>query len=160
MKYFVEKNDYIRSKWLLCKLRIFILKTSKGKLQLFIHVCVCVLVCVCDFYEIFVLFTRMLHIEAERFVNVPDEFICSICTNVLNYPNVLEVMHMWHNRIIFSMIQSNWVLSFEDEKGHCFCKDCIEDWLKINKTCPLDRAHLDESELKPIRATVKSLFAK
>jgi hypothetical protein len=38
----------------------------------------------------------MEKIEIERFLNkVPDEFICSICTNVLSYPDIFEVMPSW-----------------------------------------------------------------
>lgn len=32
---------------------------------------------------------------------------------------------------------------------HIFCKDCIVQWLAVNKTCPLDRSTMDINDMKP-----------
>jgi E3 ubiquitin-protein ligase NRDP1 len=64
----------------------------------------------------------------ERFFakeTIVDEFICSICTDVVENPVQTPCQHL-------------------------FCNDCIRRWIKEGrKTCPEDRQRLTASSLKP-----------
>lgn len=60
-----------------------------------------------------------------RFIGeVDEEFNCSICEMVLEDPMQLPCDHL-------------------------FCKECINGWLAVNKSCPVDRASLQLVDLKP-----------
>jgi hypothetical protein len=48
----------------------------------------------------------------------------------------------------------------KDYVGHCFCKKCIAEWLNYQKTCPIDRTHLEEKSLKPVGVLIKSMIGK
>ncbi len=54
------------------------------------------------------------------------------------------------------------ILTFalKDFDGHVFCKQCIDEWLIVRKVCPHDRTALEQSKLRPVGATLKSMFAK
>ena len=66
-------------------------------------------------------------LDADDFIDsVDEEFICSICSNVLSEPRGCR-------------------------DGHNFCKACIENWLKTNRTCPIDRSRLTKSDLMRVR---------
>ena len=67
--------------------------------------------------------------DATRIVDVkPDdleEFSCGICLNVLKEPMVVQCCRQ------------------------TYCKDCIEEWLANNNTCPNDRQWLTPNGLTP-----------
>ena len=58
--------------------------------------------------------------------DVDEEFLCGICTQVLNNPQSCK-------------------------QGHTFCHDCITDWLKKKKTCPIGSRKLLKSQLTHVR---------
>eukprot|EP00286_Rhodomonas_abbreviata_P029483 CAMPEP_0181305520 /NCGR_PEP_ID=MMETSP1101-20121128/9778_1 /TAXON_ID=46948 /ORGANISM="Rhodomonas abbreviata, Strain Caron Lab Isolate" /LENGTH=499 /DNA_ID=CAMNT_0023411451 /DNA_START=132 /DNA_END=1631 /DNA_ORIENTATION=- len=61
--------------------------------------------------------------DTDDFLNgVDQEFLCTICRNVMVNPHTCR-------------------------KGHQFCFDCITRWLQSSKTCPSDRGELDASSL-------------
>ncbi|XP_037029517.1 uncharacterized protein LOC119069542 [Bradysia coprophila] len=65
--------------------------------------------------------------DVHRFISelIDDQCICVICTSVMNNPMRSEKCE------------------------HTFCKNCIVQWLAINKTCPLDRSTMDFNDMKP-----------
>jgi len=65
--------------------------------------------------------------EPEEFLeNVDEEFLCSICTNVLKNPHSCQ-------------------------QGHTFCLDCITQWLQNKSSCPSGRKALKVSQLTKVR---------
>lgn len=50
-------------------------------------------------------------------------FLCSICKDLMVKPVV-------------------------DSHGHCYCKNCIDDWLDISLVCPLSNQPLTKDELR------------
>jgi hypothetical protein len=52
-----------------------------------------------------------------------ESFYCSICTELMKEPVV-------------------------DPHGHCFCRECIEDWLERRPTCPMTNTQIQETELR------------
>jgi hypothetical protein len=58
-----------------------------------------------------------------RVVVIDEEFQCFIC----------------HEDVMLSPVSCS--------DGHTFCKLCIEKWLCLNKTCPVDRGVLSASGL-------------
>ena len=67
---------------------------------------------------------------------IGDELICPICNDVLEEPR------------------------FASKCEHYFCRECIESWLTGNFTCPIDRQHLEKSDLQPPQRLMKSLQRK
>lgn len=64
---------------------------------------------------------------------INDEFICTICTLVLENP-------------------------VQTPCEHSFCDDCIKGWLFMNKTCPVDRRQLTTIELSVPSRVLRNLL--
>eukprot|EP00467_Chlorarachnion_reptans_P004979 CAMPEP_0114525196 /NCGR_PEP_ID=MMETSP0109-20121206/22282_1 /TAXON_ID=29199 /ORGANISM="Chlorarachnion reptans, Strain CCCM449" /LENGTH=495 /DNA_ID=CAMNT_0001706735 /DNA_START=77 /DNA_END=1561 /DNA_ORIENTATION=- len=74
----------------------------------------------------FVFYRLVSDYSQENFVNPVDEnFVCSICSNVLLKPHSCK-------------------------KGHVFCYQCISSWIAHKPTCPVDREPLDITGLTPV----------
>ncbi|KAG4073914.1 hypothetical protein HA402_014119 [Bradysia odoriphaga] len=74
--------------------------------------------------------------EVTRFIGeIDDEFLCTICTMVLE-----------------EAIQS--------PCEHVFCKECIMAWLAADRSCPVDRGALQVVDLKPAPRFFRNLLVK
>lgn len=74
--------------------------------------------------------------EIARSVNeIDDEFLCSICTMVLENP-------------------------LQSPCEHIFCSECIKDWLKVEARCPVDRFVLAPGDLKPTPRYFRNMLDK
>ncbi len=78
--------------------------------------------------------------ESERFVNLSQsekcELTCSICQDIFRCPVVANCC-----------LQT-------------FCEECINDWLKTNKSCPYDRKELKPNQLtRPPRYALSNLIS-
>jgi hypothetical protein len=51
-------------------------------------------------------------------------------------------------------------LLIKDNNGHVFCAICIQKWIKINSTCPIDRCQIEKLELKEIPLSMKNIIEK
>lgn len=67
--------------------------------------------------------------------NISDEFICAICTGVLDNPQTTHCDHL-------------------------FCDRCINDWLRLHPTCPIDRLHLRPCMLRPAPRAIRNLLSR
>lgn len=75
--------------------------------------------------------------DTNRFIGeIDEEFICAICTSVLEKP-----------------VQSQ-------KCDHLFCEECIKDWLSRSQTCPVDRDLLQDEDLKPATRPLRNLLGK
>lgn len=62
--------------------------------------------------------------DVTRFVGeTSEELICSICSEILEDPLTTECEHL-------------------------FCRRCIADWLRDNRTCPIDRLYIHQRNLR------------
>lgn len=68
--------------------------------------------------------------------NVDEELICPICSFILEDP-----------------VQA-------PDCEHAFCNACINQWLKHQSICPIDRAHIQPIDLKPVPRILKNLLSK
>lgn len=68
--------------------------------------------------------------------NVDEELICPICSYILEDP-----------------VQS-------PECEHAFCNMCINQWLRHQSTCPIDRTPIQSNQLKPVPRILKNLLSK
>lgn len=68
--------------------------------------------------------------------NVDEELICPICSFILEDP-----------------VQA-------PDCEHAFCKLCINQWLKLQSICPVDRAPIQPINLKPVPRILKNLLSK
>nr|XP_022326008.1 E3 ubiquitin-protein ligase NRDP1-like isoform X2 [Crassostrea virginica]XP_022326009.1 E3 ubiquitin-protein ligase NRDP1-like isoform X2 [Crassostrea virginica] len=74
--------------------------------------------------------------EINRFrQEVNKEFICPICQGVLENPQQVS------------------------ECEHAFCKACIDEWLKRQPTCPVDRKRISPKDLKPVPRILTNLLS-
>lgn len=74
--------------------------------------------------------------EITRFIGrIDEEFLCSICTMVLQNP-----------------VQSSC--------EHMFCDSCIKDWLLLDQRCPEDRLPLKFDQLKTPGRVIRNLLNK
>ncbi|XP_037050573.1 E3 ubiquitin-protein ligase NRDP1-like [Bradysia coprophila] len=74
--------------------------------------------------------------EATRFIGeIDEEFICTICTLVLENP-----------------VQSSC--------EHTFCNQCITDWLAIENTCPVCRRNTELAHVKPVARYFRNMLNK
>ena len=72
--------------------------------------------------------------DVDRFVAPPPEdIICIICKQVVDGP----------------------VCCSDD---HLFCRECIEEWLKVSPTCPVDRQPMTSSDLKSVQRPLMSIL--
>lgn len=75
--------------------------------------------------------------DPKDFVNdVDDELKCPICCYVLE--DALQAPSCEHS----------------------FCKNCITEWLKIQKSCPVDRTELQQTDLKQAPRVLRNFLAK
>lgn len=75
--------------------------------------------------------------EVDRFVGeVDEELLCSICGHVLQYP--LQIKNC----------------------EHCFCTGCLDEWLKHQRVCPVDRGPVSESSLVPVPRILRNLLSR
>ncbi len=74
--------------------------------------------------------------ELERFVSeIDDEYLCAICTLVLENP-----------------VQS--------DCEHIFCSKCINEWLDSDLSCPVERKILQPENLKPVPRYFRNMMDK
>lgn len=74
--------------------------------------------------------------ELTRFIGeIDEEFLCNICTMVIE-----EAM--------------------QSPCDHLFCKECIETWLKTDRSCPVDRGPLDVDNLRSAARFFRNLLEK
>lgn len=74
--------------------------------------------------------------DLKRFIGkIEEDFHCTICRMVLENP-------------------------VQTTCNHIFCDNCIQLWLAINSTCPVDRRPLSVTGLKPIDASFRNLWNK
>ena len=73
--------------------------------------------------------------DLNRFVSQPpDALICNICKYVAENPVV------------------------GCSEDHLFCQECINQWLKVSPTCPVDRQELTTSNVKPVQRPIMSIL--
>eukprot|EP00299_Pterocystis_sp_00344_P010559 c4741_g1_i1.p1 GENE.c4741_g1_i1~~c4741_g1_i1.p1 ORF type:complete len:430 (-),score=73.03 c4741_g1_i1:29-1318(-) len=76
-------------------------------------------------------------ISSDRFVEpVDEEFICSICRDVLDNPVTLRLC------------------------DHHFCRDCITQYVNTTKICPVCRGHLCISDIHSVSRPFNNLLIK
>ncbi|XP_054163575.1 E3 ubiquitin-protein ligase NRDP1-like [Oppia nitens] len=68
-------------------------------------------------------------------VEVPEELMCSICNDVLCEPLVTECDHL-------------------------FCRECITEWLSVNRTCPIDRLYITSRNLRTAPRYVRNQLGR
>lgn len=74
--------------------------------------------------------------ESVLFVNeIDEEFHCTICTMVLENP-------------------------MQSPCEHIFCNECIEGWLRVEESCPIDRCFLHADDLKPTPRYFRNMLDK
>lgn len=74
--------------------------------------------------------------ELTRFIGeIDNEFICSICTPVVENP-------------------------MQSTCEHVFCSQCINVWLEQAKTCPVGRTLLVLENVKPVARYFRNILAK
>ncbi|KAI2799124.1 E3 ubiquitin-protein ligase NRDP1 [Blomia tropicalis] len=72
--------------------------------------------------------------DTEQFDDeINEEFICTICAGVLEDPLITHCDHL-------------------------FCFKCIHDWLRANRTCPIDRLNLRKCMLKPAPRSIRNII--
>lgn len=75
--------------------------------------------------------------DANRFEgDVDEELLCPICSFILEDP-----------------VQA-------PDCEHAFCKLCINQWLKLQRICPVDRTSIHPIDLKPVPRILKNLLSK
>ena len=93
---------------------------------------------------------------------VDEELICPICSFILEDPVQVG------SGVSFKVCScvKDWVLMvFEvcfkaPDCEHAFCEDCINQWLKRQHTCPVDRTPIQPRDLKPVPRILKNLLSK
>lgn len=74
--------------------------------------------------------------DVEQFEEeISDEFVCPICSGVLDDPQTTHCDHL-------------------------FCKACITDWLNRRETCPIDRCLLRACMLRPAPRAIRNLLSR
>lgn len=68
--------------------------------------------------------------------DVDEELLCPICSFILEDP-----------------VQA-------PDCEHAFCKLCINQWLNVQRICPVDRASIHPIDLKPVPRILKNLLSK
>ena len=64
---------------------------------------------------------------------ITDDITCTICTDIVDSPVLTPCQHV-------------------------FCRECITNWLGVgNSTCPVDRDHLEITQLKPLPRIIQKL---
>lgn len=75
--------------------------------------------------------------DSNRFEGeVDEELLCPICSFILEDP-----------------VQA-------PDCEHAFCRLCINQWLKLQSICPVDRTSIQPSDLKPVPRILKNLLSK
>jgi len=75
--------------------------------------------------------------DRERFVNLSDDddFTCAICQGIYDRPVITPCRHT-------------------------YCKECIESWIQIKNSCPLDQKRLRSCDLIQIPYMLQSIINK
>jgi E3 ubiquitin-protein ligase NRDP1 len=74
--------------------------------------------------------------DISRFTGeISEELMCSICSEILRDPLTTECEHL-------------------------YCRECISDWLKDNRTCPIDRLYIHLRNLRPAPRVIRNLLGK
>lgn len=68
--------------------------------------------------------------------DVDEELICTICGGVFQEPRQVSPCE------------------------HCFCDECIQEWVKHQQTCPVDRNPITSSSLGPAPRILRNLLAR
>ena len=111
--------------------------------------------------------------EINRFPQeINKEFICPICQGVLENPqqvitnsNILFYNNYCRHWFQVSLIQSCLCPYFFNffpkvsECEHAFCKACIDEWLKRQPTCPVDRKRISPKDLRPVPRILTNLLS-
>ncbi|GBM70188.1 E3 ubiquitin-protein ligase NRDP1 [Araneus ventricosus] len=75
--------------------------------------------------------------DINRFkAEVDEEFICPICSGVLEEPVQAPICE------------------------HAFCYECITEWLSRKVSCPIDREVITPNELKPAARVLRNLLSR
>ncbi len=69
------------------------------------------------------------------FSKVDDEFVCSICTSIVENP-------------------------VQTKCEHLFCSKCINEWVNVKKTCPIDGGSLTIEDLGEPNRVLRNLLNK
>lgn len=119
--------------------------------------------------------------ELARFVNeIDDEFLCSICTMVLENPMVSPCDHIFCNHCIKGWLQAD-PRVLEYQISHCaeylascsglenpmvsscdyvVCIHCSKGWPPVKVTCPVDSRFLALVDMKPTPRHFRNLLNK
>ena len=91
---------------------------------------------------------------------VDEELICPICSFILEDP--VQVLQEFDQRIIWLLLLSisNCIINQAPDCEHAFCNMCINEWLKHQSICPIDRTSIQPRELKPVPRILKNLLSK
>ncbi|CAG2119053.1 unnamed protein product [Medioppia subpectinata] len=74
--------------------------------------------------------------DCSRFTDeISEELLCSICSEVLEEALTTDCEHL-------------------------FCRQCITEWLSVNRTCPIDRLYITARNLKAAPRVVRNLLGK
>ncbi|CAG2163935.1 unnamed protein product [Oppiella nova] len=74
--------------------------------------------------------------DCQRFTeDISEELLCSICSEVLEEALTTDCEHL-------------------------FCRQCITEWLSVNRTCPIDRLYITSRNLKAAPRVVRNLLGK
>ena len=72
--------------------------------------------------------------DVDRFVSrPPEDIICVICTQVVENP-------------------------VSCSQDHLYCQECLEEWLKVSYTCPVDRQTLTTDDVKHVSRPLMSIL--
>lgn len=74
--------------------------------------------------------------EIERFASSDnlEDFKCGICLEIFENPIMISICE------------------------HVYCRQCIDDWLKTDTSCPEDRTPIQESDLKPPPRMIRNFY--
>ena len=74
--------------------------------------------------------------DCSRFTaEISEELLCSICSEVLKDAITTDCEHL-------------------------FCRQCIMDWLSVNRTCPIDRLYITGRNIRAAPRVIRNLLGK
>ena len=74
--------------------------------------------------------------DSSRFTQeISEELLCSICSEVLKDAITTDCEHL-------------------------FCRQCIMDWLSVNRTCPIDRLYITGRNIRAAPRVIRNLLGK
>lgn len=75
--------------------------------------------------------------EVNRFQGeVDEELVCPICSGVLEDPLQAPICE------------------------HAFCRECIQEWISRQPTCPVDRQNITSAQLRPVPRILRNLLSR